>query len=328
MSFTSWDGPIGSDPTDRGFGGGGSGDVIGAAIAAGAGLYDSYQNRKAARENTDKNIAAAKREAELAYQRSVEMWHMQNAYNSPQSQMQRFIEGGLNPHLIYGQGSSGLANSAPQYNPARQEHNYVPMHVSPGLTAILPTLMSVGTWMQNMRLSEAELKQRGVNTMRQEQLIDYLTKLNPKLLEEKSNKLSLFETQAQTQGHLRDIARTKLLDMSADYRTKYGDELWQQSGVPGPAGRIGGLQKLKFMQEFSKEKLLEAKSSWADMDITDPQAIMMMVMQSVLGMAGAQLRMRPGSAKPAQSQRARPTGVRRIHPSRRVQYDKFGRYLD
>jgi len=40
------------------------------------------------------------------------MWHMNNEYNSPVMQMQRFKEAGLNPHLIYGQGNSGNASMA------------------------------------------------------------------------------------------------------------------------------------------------------------------------------------------------------------------------
>lgn len=304
-------------------GGMGDGGVIGAAINAGAGLYDSYQNRKTARENTDKNIAAAKSEAELAYQRSVERWHQQNLYNSPEAQMQRFQDAGLNSHLIYGQGSPGNATSMPEYNPAKQEHSYLPMQVSPGLTSVLPTLMAVGTWMQNMRASEVQIKKGSLETNKLEQLIAYLSQQNPQLLEEKRNKLSLFETQSQAAHLQTDTIRQKLYDMGTEYRLKYGDDLWKASGAPGPAGKIEGLSRLKFMQEFSKEKLLEAKSSWAEFDITDPQAIMMAVMQSVMGMAGAQLRMRPKSAKPTQTQKARPTGVRRIHPSRRVAPKKY-----
>ena len=34
-------------------------------------------------------------------------WAMQNEYNSPRAQMQRFQEAGLNPHLIYGQQNEG-----------------------------------------------------------------------------------------------------------------------------------------------------------------------------------------------------------------------------
>lgn len=41
---------------------------------------------------------------------ALNFWHQQNAYNSPQAQMARFKEAGLNPNLIYGQGSSGTAS--------------------------------------------------------------------------------------------------------------------------------------------------------------------------------------------------------------------------
>ena len=40
------------------------------------------------------------------------MWHMNNEYNTPIMQMQRFKEAGLNPHLIYGQGNSGNSSMA------------------------------------------------------------------------------------------------------------------------------------------------------------------------------------------------------------------------
>lgn len=39
------------------------------------------------------------------------LWEQTNAYNTPQQQMARFAEAGLNPHLIYGKGSSGNANN-------------------------------------------------------------------------------------------------------------------------------------------------------------------------------------------------------------------------
>jgi len=41
---------------------------------------------------------------------NLEFWAMQNEYNSPQQQMQRFKDAGLNPNLIYGQGSAGNAS--------------------------------------------------------------------------------------------------------------------------------------------------------------------------------------------------------------------------
>lgn len=45
---------------------------------------------------------------------NLEMWRMQNEYNSPSAQMRRYQEAGLNPALMYGQVSPGNATSAPQ----------------------------------------------------------------------------------------------------------------------------------------------------------------------------------------------------------------------
>lgn len=44
---------------------------------------------------------------------NLNMWNLQNEYNSPSAQMRRYEEAGLNPALMYGQVSSGNASSAP-----------------------------------------------------------------------------------------------------------------------------------------------------------------------------------------------------------------------
>lgn len=44
---------------------------------------------------------------------NLDMWNLQNEYNSPQAQMKRYEEAGLNPALIYSQGNPGNAASAP-----------------------------------------------------------------------------------------------------------------------------------------------------------------------------------------------------------------------
>lgn len=62
-----------------------------------------------------------KQESELAFEREKEMWNMQNEYNTPLAQMQRYQDAGLNPNLIYGQGSPGNATSAPTYTPSQAQ---------------------------------------------------------------------------------------------------------------------------------------------------------------------------------------------------------------
>lgn len=52
-------------------------------------------------------------EGQLQEQRrwDLDMWNRQNTYNSPEQQMARFKSAGLNPNLIYGQGSPGNAGA-------------------------------------------------------------------------------------------------------------------------------------------------------------------------------------------------------------------------
>lgn len=91
--------------------------IIGSSIASGGsqflgsivdGIFSSRQAKKQREYNTQ--------QTDLAYQRDVDMWNQQNAYNSPKAQMERFQEAGLNPHLIYGQGTPGNAQNVPKAN--------------------------------------------------------------------------------------------------------------------------------------------------------------------------------------------------------------------
>ena len=49
-----------------------------------------------------------------ANKRMVDFWNMQNEYNHPKAQMQRLQEAGLNPNLVYGEGTSGATGQADQ----------------------------------------------------------------------------------------------------------------------------------------------------------------------------------------------------------------------
>lgn len=64
------------------------GAIAGGVIGAGSGFLDAYQDRSA-----------------LDYQnkQNIKLWNMTNQYNTPAAQMQRFMDAGLNPNLIYSQ---------------------------------------------------------------------------------------------------------------------------------------------------------------------------------------------------------------------------------
>lgn len=91
------------------------------------GFGSSAINNQAVKDTNKTNMEIAKYQAqfsqeenEKAYQRSLNMWNLQNEYNSPTQQMARLRSAGLNPNLVYGNGVTGnSAGSTPQYEPAK-----------------------------------------------------------------------------------------------------------------------------------------------------------------------------------------------------------------
>lgn len=53
--------------------------------------------------------------AKYRYEKDLEMWNRQNAYNTPAAQMQRYAAAGINPNTVVSQGSNGNASSAPSF---------------------------------------------------------------------------------------------------------------------------------------------------------------------------------------------------------------------
>lgn len=99
--------------------------ALNAAAAAGGNLVGFFAETKAAKKN--RQLAREQNHANIQWQQrmnernwelaefntirnrqwALDDWHMNNAYNSPEQQMQRYREAGLNPHLMYG----NVANS-------------------------------------------------------------------------------------------------------------------------------------------------------------------------------------------------------------------------
>lgn len=86
-----------------------------AAIAGGASLLSSFLGSRQSRINTRDTIAARKELAQYQFEKNRQMWNLMKKYNSPKAQMARFKEAGLNPNLIYGQGTPGNVQSYPKY---------------------------------------------------------------------------------------------------------------------------------------------------------------------------------------------------------------------
>ncbi|QXN75085.1 DNA pilot protein [Microvirus mar22] len=55
--------------------------------------------------------------AESTFNRELKAWNLQNEYNSPKAQMERYLAAGLNPNLIYGQSNLGASLSGGTTSP-------------------------------------------------------------------------------------------------------------------------------------------------------------------------------------------------------------------
>lgn len=91
-------------------GGADGSSFLGGLVNSGLGLLGSQYT-------ADKQLQRDLQLQDQAFAKNVAMWNAQNAYNTPQAQMERYKQAGLNPNLIYGNGvsSAGNASSAPSY---------------------------------------------------------------------------------------------------------------------------------------------------------------------------------------------------------------------
>lgn len=72
--------------------------------------------------NTLLGNQSRKKESKRAFEYSKRMFDYQNAYNTPAKQMERLKKAGLNPALMYGQGTTGNAQGYPQMQPQQMQN--------------------------------------------------------------------------------------------------------------------------------------------------------------------------------------------------------------
>lgn len=97
-------------------------------VAGFLGFGSSAMNAQAQREIAQENREWQEKMINQARDWEIEQWNRQNEYNSPQAQMQRYNDAGLNPNLIYSQGSPGLAG---QLSTTAPSSNQVAPHFDP-----------------------------------------------------------------------------------------------------------------------------------------------------------------------------------------------------
>lgn len=92
-------------------------------------IFTARENRKAQREANSANMELAKYQNEANVnlwreqnEASIKQWERNNKYNTPEAQLARYRDAGLNPMLIYGSGSSVAGNSSSPANIGSAPH--------------------------------------------------------------------------------------------------------------------------------------------------------------------------------------------------------------
>ncbi|MDC8027743.1 hypothetical protein NBY09_16470 [Elizabethkingia anophelis] len=140
------------------------------------GAINNSSNKKIARENREF---------------SLEMWNRNNEYNTPLAQMQRLKEAGLNPNLMYGQGTTGNSSSpakADGANPTQYKLNFLEaaqLHQQQKLNEQSIQLQKSQTELNHAQAQKvnAETANTHANTLNTQETMQFNRESRPKILQ-------------------------------------------------------------------------------------------------------------------------------------------------
>lgn len=156
-----------------------------AAIPAAIGALGAAVNAMSQGSANRKNIQFQKDMYKIQRNDALSDWRMNNQYNSPEEQMRRLKNAGLNPNLVYGQGAVANSSSMPSATPTRNT-NIAPINYDlSSIGDFVGSYMNIKTQMQQLD----NLKAQNELIKEQKQLTNakYLTELErPDLLKEQT----------------------------------------------------------------------------------------------------------------------------------------------
>jgi len=121
----------------------------GAAIGAAGSVLGSGINAWQTGRMNEKSMKFSREMYQRQYDDNLRFWQMQNEYNTPAAQMQRFREAGLNPALIYGQTNT----AGPLTSPDVQK----PQFETPRWGDMVPNVLATLDATTNLELKQAQI---------------------------------------------------------------------------------------------------------------------------------------------------------------------------
>lgn len=210
----------------------GSGFQFGAIPVVG-GLLDSIfgnrSRRRAQRESERRQHGYNMELAQFNFDKSLEMWNLENAYNDPTAQMRRLREAGINPHLAYAQGSiDNVAGQGPQMKADPPEARPAPKNMPFEAMLRMYQHQRLQTKQENLMQAQIENLNAKSGTETVIKGVKEIEKLKSQLSFKKDS--ALYETSVDYQKELLNKARNEVsnlgkqgLNLDADRMNKLQD---------------------------------------------------------------------------------------------------------
>lgn len=240
------------------------GEVISGAANLGSSILNNVMNARNAREANEAN----KQAATTAYNRQLEFWNMQNAYNDPSQAISRLVKAGINPNAVYG----NMQNSASSLSSVPQQSSSIPSQFGLDTQSVLEGVLQAKAIQKAdaditnvnadtaKKESEKRLADANVHKTENEAATRYyeLTELLPtqkKELERKIETMDLEAFFAEIQGqdtHLMNEIQRNLAD--ANYREFIRDSELRHKILAGTEKEIEARAKLLAAQTYKTEQ--------------------------------------------------------------------------
>ena len=144
--------------------------AIASAIITGAiSWYQNDRNVQAQKDINAQNISATNKANEQNIQNEWDMWNATNEYNTPQAQMERYKEAGLNPNLIYGQSNTTNAISIPSMQTPNLQ---APKYDYSGVEKAINMLKDIPFVKEQYDMIREEAKQKRIETLMKDKDLD------------------------------------------------------------------------------------------------------------------------------------------------------------
>lgn len=231
----------------------GVGSLVSGISGAKAQRQANETNLQIARENNQTSIDIARENNEFARQHAIDMFNMENAYNTPLEQVKRLQEAGLNPALVMeGAGGTAVGNSSGAGAISPSMPSLTTPHVEPVPPMAVGFLDALQSF-ANIKLANAQAGKAGAEAERTNKLVDQ--ELLNLMAEEKWK-----QSQTQYQDLMSSFERLYGHDKRAADITKTISEFVKNKLQGNEAAARTALAKAEADLANTKNKQLQAES--------------------------------------------------------------------